>query len=52
MADYSITSPYGSTGKDRDGYLGPFRIRPIPALSDDFLYTVEPQFNRRPDLLA
>ena len=52
MAEYSITSPYGSTGKDRDGYLGPFRIRPIPALSDDFLYTVEPQFNRRPDLLA
>jgi len=27
-------------------------IRPIPAESDDFKYTIEGQYNNRPDLLA
>ena len=51
-AKYSATSPYGQTGFDAEDHLGYFKIRPIPSQSDDFLYTVEPQYNHRPDLLA
>jgi hypothetical protein len=28
------------------------RIRPVSAEPDDFLYTIEPQYTYRPDLLA
>ena len=28
------------------------QIRPIPAEPDDVLYTIEPQYTYRPDLLA
>ena len=52
MSQYNNNSPYGSTKFDDDGFLGPYRIRPIPVKSDDVLYEVEPQFNHRPDLLA
>ena len=49
---YNSTSPYGTTGFDAEDRLGFFKIRPIPSQSDDYLYTVEPQYNHRPDLLA
>ena len=49
---YNSTSPYGTTGFDAEDRLGFFKIRPIPTQSDDYLYTVEPQYNHRPDLLA
>ena len=35
-----------------DGTLDILTIRPIPAFTDDQLYTIEPQYNHRPDLLA
>ena len=52
MTKYSATSPYGATGFDAEDHLGYFKIRPIPSQADDYLYTVEPQYNHRPDLLA
>ena len=51
MAIYKETSPWKDTSII-EGYLSYFKIRPIPADMDDFLYTIEPQYNRRPDLLA
>ena len=51
-AKYNATSPYGVTSFDAEDHLGYFKIRPIPSQSDDYLYTVEPQYNHRPDLLA
>ena len=52
MAIYGKTSPYNATSNLNRGYLGYFEIRPIPASSDDILYTVESMYNHRPDLLA
>ena len=48
---YAKSSPWHNTtiGSTRLGY---FKIRPVPESGDDFLYTVEPQYNHRPDLLA
>lgn len=45
-------SPYNKTSTTLDGSLGLMRIRPVPAYADDALYTVEPQYTHRPDLLA
>jgi len=44
--------PYQDTPIGPDGTLGIWNIRPVPAYTDDVLYTVEPQYNNRPDLLA
>ena len=52
MAFYSNSSPYASTSIVDEQYLDLLTIRPVPAKSDDVLYTVEPQYNHRPDLLA
>ena len=52
MAFYTGSSPYASTQIIDDQYLDLITIRPVPAKSDDVLYTVEPQYNHRPDLLA
>ena len=52
MATYSNTSPYFSTRVVNGEYLGKFEIRPVPAENDDILYTIEPQYTYRPDLLA
>jgi|TARA_R110002074_G_scaffold106530_4_gene230111 hypothetical protein len=49
---YSKTSPYNSTIVNESGELGILEIRPIPAADDDIIYTIEPQYNYRPDLLA
>jgi len=48
---YKNTSPW-STTVITNGYLDILSIRPVSAQSDDFLYTIEPQYTRRPDLLA
>ena len=51
MATYKNTSPWKDT-QIKNNYLGILRIRTVPAESDDYLYTIEPQYNFRPDLLA
>lgn len=45
-------SPYQTTPVGPSGALGLLNIRPVPAYSDDVLYTIEPQYHNRPDLLA
>jgi len=52
MANYTNSSPWYRTPYTRLGALGILQIRPIPAESDDAQYTIEPQYNYRPDLLA
>ncbi len=51
MATYKKNSPYFNT-KQNNLYLELLEIRPVPAESDDFLYTIENQYRHRPDLLA
>lgn len=51
MVAYSQSSPYSATAQN-NLYLELLNIRPVPAESDDFLYTIENQYERRPDLLA
>ena len=50
-AHYSNTSPWYTTPIKQD-YLDILTIRPVSAEADDFLYTIEPQYQYRPDLLA
>ena len=49
---YSASSPYFKTPFVSGQYLDILKIRPIPAADDDIIYTIEPQYNYRPDLLA
>jgi hypothetical protein len=51
MAKYNSVSPWYSTPAN-NLYLELLEIRPVPAESDDFEYTIEPQYRHRPDLLA
>lgn len=51
MATYSKNSPYSNT-RQNALYLELLNIKPVPAESDDYLYTIENQFKYRPDLLA
>lgn len=51
MALYTNTSPWYNTPVKQD-YLDIFAIRPVSAEADDFLYTIQPQYAYRPDLLA
>jgi len=51
MARYSTASPWGKT-KTKEFYLDKLRIRPVPSEPDDVLYTIQPQYTHRPDLLA
>lgn len=48
---YSNNSPWYTT-PIKQNYLDILKIRPVSAESDDFLYTIQPQYSRRPDLLA
>jgi len=48
---YSDSSPWYRTSIVRN-YLDVLTIRPVSAELDDFLYTIEPQYTYRPDLLA
>jgi hypothetical protein len=51
MATYDTLSPWYNTVIKND-YLDVLTIRPVSAESDDYFYTVEPQYTYRPDLLA
>lgn len=51
MATYNQLSPYSSTPQN-SLYLELLQIRPVPSEPDDFLYTIENQYENRPDLLA
>lgn len=51
MARYTNSSPWFNT-KVTNNYLDVLKIRPVSAESDDFLYSIEPQYTYRPDLLA
>jgi len=50
-ATYSNTSPWFKTSITQN-YLSTLTIRPVAAEPDDYLYTIEPQYTHRPDLLA
>ena len=47
-----MSSPYKNTQSQLNGALDILTIRPVPAYADDPLYTIEPQYTHRPDLLA
>lgn len=51
MASYTNLSPWYRTSITRNT-LDVLTIRPVSAEADDFLYTIEPQYTYRPDLLA
>jgi hypothetical protein len=51
MAEYTNKSPWYKTTQ-LPGYLAQLNARPVAAEPDDILYTIEPQFNYRPDLFA
>lgn len=50
-ANYTNSSPWFLTEINQN-YLDILKIRPVSAEPDDFLYTIEPQYTYRPDLLA
>jgi len=52
MAQYKVSSPYYATKTINNSYLDLMTIRSVPAEPDDILYTVQPQYAYRPDLLA
>lgn len=49
--EYKPTSPWYKTPL-KDNYLDIWDPRPIPAQPDDYAYSIQPQYNYRPDLLA
>ena len=49
--NYKNTSPWFSTTMSK-GYLGYLNIRSVSAEADDIRYTIDPQYNYRPDLLS
>ena len=51
MATYGNTSPWSRTPINQN-YLDILSIRPVSAEPDDAIYTIEPQYTHRPDLLA
>jgi hypothetical protein len=51
VAKYSASSPWYNTPLN-SLYLETWVPRAIPASDDDFQYTIQPQYNFRPDLLA
>jgi hypothetical protein len=48
---YENSSPYFTTTLNSQ-YLDILSVRPVSSEVDDFLYTIEPQYTYRPDLLA
>lgn len=52
MVQYTKSSPWHNTSFNQSGELGILDIRPVPAEDDDIYYTIESQYNYRPDLLA
>lgn len=51
MATYKNKSPWSKT-QEYPGYLSHINVRPVSAEPDDWVYTIEPQYNYRPDLLS
>jgi len=51
MAKYTKFSPYADTDEN-NLYLELLQIRPVPEESDDISYTIENQYEHRPDLLS
>lgn len=51
MAVYTESSPWFLTPQSKT-QLGIWEPRPIPASSDDYYYSIQPQYTYRPDLLA
>jgi hypothetical protein len=51
MATYSTNSPWYLTDTTQN-YLDILSIRAVSAEPDDFYYSIEPQYQYRPDLLA
>jgi len=49
---YEQSSPWSNTPIIDESYLDILNIRPVPSSDDDILYTVQPQYAYRPDLLA
>lgn len=52
MAVYNNNSPWANTEIENNFYLSLLSIRSVPAEDDDVVYTVQPQYTHRPDLLA
>jgi len=52
MATYSSSSPWYNTKIINSQYLDILNIRSVPSSNNDIRYTIEPQYNHRPDLLA
>lgn len=52
MSNYRSDSPWYKTKVVNNQYLDILRIRPVPQEPDDIVYTIEPQYTYRPDLLA
>lgn len=52
MATYKSSSPWYNTKITNQQYLDTLVIRSVPRSNDDVRYTIEPQYNYRPDLLA
>lgn len=52
MATYTNTSPWYNTRYNMGNYLDIWSKRVIPAQADDILYTIQPQYTYRPDLLS
>jgi hypothetical protein len=50
-ANYTNSSPYFTTPITKN-YLNILKIRPVSTATDDVLFTITPQYNMRPDLLA
>jgi hypothetical protein len=50
-ATYNNHSPWYKTTLAKN-YLDVLTIRPVSSEADDYLYTIEPQYTYRPDLLA
>jgi hypothetical protein len=51
IPQYENSSPYFTTPLNSQ-YLDILSVRPVSSEVDDFLYTIEPQYTYRPDLLA
>jgi hypothetical protein len=51
MATYTNSSPWYTTDI-ANNYLDVLSIRSVSSEVDDFLYTIQPQYTFRPDLLA
>lgn len=52
MIKYDKTSPWYTTQINVGNYLDIYTKRSIPQGSDDILYTIQPQYTYRPDLLS